>query len=481
MSTKSQALFIFFLCLLHFSFQTEQCKPIPTPFLLPSTDVPYNITENFLVIEVDPSTGARCLDGSNYKFLFSPGAGPGANKFVIEFDGGGFCGVDGLDFFESCVQRSQAFMGSSNFLPSNGSWSQITDRLLGYLSNSKPHNPYFYNWNKIQIKYCDGSNHQGHKEDPYDINGTKLYFRGYKNVLAVLHYAKEHLGLFTAKEVLLAGSSAGAQAFLQWANYIRQTLPCSVKVSGLSDSGLFLDVYNRQDKCNFFLFANQKVAEYTDSVSLPLFEWCKYRDTEVWKCMMPEYVIMEINIPVFLANSQTDNSPLMTQVGVDCISMGYPCTDDQLNVILDYKARVMDIISKIRQLKPDWGYWIHGCYEHILITTWGWYGAQYNIGWDNNKNKTISYRAALTYWYNYGGEKKRDAHFIDPLDYRTNPKCPKPKPPSSNSLPPLPSNLPNGNLPPMNGNLPTINGNLPPVNGNLPPLTNLMNMRKGKI
>ena len=98
--------FCFFSCNLRFLSQEEVCQAFPQGDIhlifseAPSFDEPYR------VYELDPSTGARCLDGTNYKILYHAGT---VNKFMIKMDGAAFCGVDGLPFLDSCVDRLSFF------------------------------------------------------------------------------------------------------------------------------------------------------------------------------------------------------------------------------------------------------------------------------------------------------------------------------------------------------------------------------------
>ena len=51
-------------------------------------------------------------------------------------------------------------------------------------SADKVYDPFFYNWNRFHINYCDGSGHWGHREAPIITHGEEIYFRGQKNTEA---------------------------------------------------------------------------------------------------------------------------------------------------------------------------------------------------------------------------------------------------------------------------------------------------------
>ena len=111
--------------------------------------VPYQFNESYEVIEmISNSTGAKCLECSNYKFYFHQGEGEGLNKFMIFFFGAGFCGSDGNEFLPSCLQRISNEFGSSSTWGDNGS-IVYDNQALGYFSSNKTHNEKFWNWNKI--------------------------------------------------------------------------------------------------------------------------------------------------------------------------------------------------------------------------------------------------------------------------------------------------------------------------------------------
>jgi hypothetical protein len=40
----------------------------------------------------------------------------------------------------------------------------------GILSNKRSQNPYFYNWNKVDIRYCDGGSFAGDAEGKDRVN-----------------------------------------------------------------------------------------------------------------------------------------------------------------------------------------------------------------------------------------------------------------------------------------------------------------------
>ncbi|KAL6008606.1 Pectin acetylesterase 8 [Asimina triloba] len=77
---------------------------------------------------------------------------------------------------------------------------------FGILSNSQQFNPDFYNWNRVKIRYCDGSSFTG---DVEAVNkATGLHFRGARVWLAVIEDLLAE-GMSSAENALLSGCSAG--------------------------------------------------------------------------------------------------------------------------------------------------------------------------------------------------------------------------------------------------------------------------------
>ena len=77
------------------------------------------------------------------------GTGDGADKWIIEFEGGGWCYNE-----TDCVERSKGRLGSSKSWPKTASYE-------GLLSANKEINPDFYDWNLAFLNYCDGASFAG--------------------------------------------------------------------------------------------------------------------------------------------------------------------------------------------------------------------------------------------------------------------------------------------------------------------------------
>ena len=70
-------------------------------------------------------------------------------------------------------------------------------------------NPTFCNHTFIYIPYCDGNSFTGNRNDPVEVAGKSIYFRGRRILDEIFKELQSTYGLFNADEVLLTGTSAG--------------------------------------------------------------------------------------------------------------------------------------------------------------------------------------------------------------------------------------------------------------------------------
>lgn len=205
-------------------------------FILVTVLTIVNAKEEGLTLVKHPiETGARCLDGSQAALYYSLGSPANRTKFVIFFNAGGLCkGPTLADTIESCYQRSFGDLGSSlNYPPifKIPEGSAFSEDILT--------NPAFYDWTKVYVPYCDGSEHQGSREQPVSYKGRDLYFRGMNNSIQQFEYLNATFGLYAADKIVLTGLSAGAIATFQWSNYLYDR-SLNKQVFAIPDSGLFV-------------------------------------------------------------------------------------------------------------------------------------------------------------------------------------------------------------------------------------------------
>ncbi|KAK2998124.1 hypothetical protein RJ639_025215 [Escallonia herrerae] len=176
------------------------------------------------IVEDALAKGAVCSDGSPSAYQYAKGVGEGINNWLVHLEGGAWC-----ESVERCTYRAGKHVGSSKYMTGLN--------FTGILNNKKKFNPDFYNWNRILVRYCDGSSFTGDVEevDP----ATMLHFRGARIFRAVMEELLAK-GMENASNALLTGCSAGGLATILHCDNFRNLLPSSTKVKCVSDAGYFI-------------------------------------------------------------------------------------------------------------------------------------------------------------------------------------------------------------------------------------------------
>ena len=104
----------------------------------------------------DESTEALCLDGTRAGLYFVKGHGTGLNKTALLFYGGDWCnGRDRESLLDDCLDRVR-----NDKLPWAGTSRKWQDNMyVSYASGDSADDSVYFNWNRIYVKYCDGSGH----------------------------------------------------------------------------------------------------------------------------------------------------------------------------------------------------------------------------------------------------------------------------------------------------------------------------------
>jgi hypothetical protein len=185
---------------------------------------------------------ARCVDGSKPAYYLRKGTGSGIKKWLVYYEGGGWCYN-----YTQCAHRALTDLGSSKKYPE----CLTRDRMNFYLSSREERNPLMYNWNTVHVRYCDGTSYAG--DASFTLNKTTLHFRGKANRDSTIMSLVSTYGMSEASEVVLAGCSAGALGLFlgidQLATIITRANK-AIRVSGLADSGFFLDYTGDKNYAN---------------------------------------------------------------------------------------------------------------------------------------------------------------------------------------------------------------------------------------
>ncbi|KAL7122509.1 hypothetical protein ACP275_01G049500 [Erythranthe tilingii] len=308
--------------------------------------------------------GAVCLDGSPAGYHYAKGYGDGANSWMIYLPGGGWCGRK-----QSCIDRVK-------YSPMLSSTKNITQETFD-----------FYNWNRVFIRYCDGSSFMGDvkKVDPE----TNLHKRGSRIFTAVIDELLSK-GLKNAKNAMLTGNSAGGLATILNCDRFRALVPNANTVKCVSDSGFFIHAKN---------LPNAAGRERT------------FARVVHFHCFFPENLVADIKTPLFLLNSDFDKFQIQVNLKphpvdnpgwVNCTRNITTCTPPQLQII------------KVKGLgnNPSRGLFINSCYIHDFLYLMGRYNSQ-----DSPKlhNKTIA-QAIGDWYFNRSSVRLIDTKIDYPLD-----------------------------------------------------------------
>lgn len=310
---------------------------------------------NITILESAVKTGAVCLDGSPPAYHLHRGFGSGINNWLIQLEGGGWC-----HNITNCLARKESRLGSSKNMASPLAFS-------GILHNKPIFNPDFYTWNRVKIRYCDGSSFTGDvkKVSP----ATNLHFRGARIFPAVINdlLAK---GMKNAKNAILSGCSAGGLASILHCDQFRELLPDTAQVKCFSDAGYFVNVKAISGEPIFEKYYDDIVTLHGSAQNLPKSCTSKLKPG---LCFFPQNVVSDIKTPLFLINSAYDHWQIRNAFipGVadpsgkwsKCKLNILNCLPNQLKTLQEYRLEFLKALFGLKP-SPERGYFIDSCYLH---------------------------------------------------------------------------------------------------------------------
>ncbi|KAL3613814.1 hypothetical protein CASFOL_041888 [Castilleja foliolosa] len=357
---------------------------------------PVNIT----ILENALETGAVCLDGSPAGYHFSKGFGDGVDNWIVYLPGGGWC-----DTTELCTERvlKKPWVASTK--------NMTITHFEGILSSTQDCNPDFYNWNKVYLRYCDGSSFTGDVEavDP----ATNLHYRGSRIFSGIVNEMLSK-GLNKAQNVILAGNSAGGLATMLNCDRFRALVPNASRVKCFSDSGFFIHGKH---------LTNSTEREKGFAGVVKLHGITKFLPTSCTSrmdpglCFFPENFVGDIQTPLFLLNSDFDQyqisvtlkpNPADKPNWKNCTDFPNTetCTPTQFQTIKDFGKTFLETLKNVGDC-PSRGLFINSCYihDHIFLDQ-RWYSNEA----PRLDNKTIA--QAFGDWY-------FDRSIVKLVDYQT--------------------------------------------------------------
>ncbi len=243
-------------------YQTSQARNSLAPALatcaVPNVTITHSpgyaaskIPTQTLYANLAATPNAVCNDGTPAAFLFRPGYGAAASRWVIYLDEGGDCDTEA-----ACISRVSRGVTNISSAPYSEGTAVIKPE-AGILSTSPVYNPDFYDANLVQIAYCSSDYWLGEKTGntamtPAQIQASgnimNWYFEGHGIVQGVIQLLQQNYGLNNATDVLLVGGSAGAVGTYMNANFVSGLLPLSTRFAAAADSGYSMTTYPDYDK-----------------------------------------------------------------------------------------------------------------------------------------------------------------------------------------------------------------------------------------
>ncbi|KAI8027327.1 Pectin acetylesterase 12 [Camellia lanceoleosa] len=265
-----------------------------------------------------------CLDGTLPGYHLHRGYGSGANSWLIQLEGGGWC-----NSIRSCVYRKKTRRGSYTYME-----KQIP--FTGILSNKAEENPDFFNWNRIKLRYCDGASFAGDRED----------------------------------KALLSGCSAGGLASILHCDEFRNFFPRSTRVKCLSDAGLFLDAVDVSGGRTLRNFFNGVVKLQGVQKNLP--SGCT-NHLDPTSCFFPENLIANIKTPLFILNTAYDSWQLQASLAPqsadphgywrDCKMNNAYCSTSQIQFLQGFRNHMLNVVKRFSMTRQN-GLFINSCFAH---------------------------------------------------------------------------------------------------------------------
>lgn len=324
------------------SHSDVEVDAVPTPLMVPLT-----------LIQEAAAKGAVCLDGTLPGYHLHRGYGSGANSWLIQLEGGGWCNT-----IRSCVYRKTTRRGSSTYME-----KQLP--FTGILSNKAEENPDFFNWNRVKLRYCDGASFSGDTQN----EAAKLNFRGQRIWLAGMEDLMSQ-GMSKANQALLSGCSAGGLASILHCDEFGDLFPKTTKVKCLSDAGLFLDATDVSGGHTLRDMFGGVVGLQELQKNLP--STCTDH-LDPTSCFFPQNLVANVKTPLFLLNAAYDAWQFQESLAPksadphgnwnECKLNHAHCNTSQIQFLQDFRNQMLNAVKVFSSSNKN-GLFINSCFAH---------------------------------------------------------------------------------------------------------------------
>jgi hypothetical protein len=277
--------------------------------------------------------------------------------------------VSSLKSSEGILTQLQTRLGSTKNSPS----SIIGGGATGLFDEDPSVNPFFHDFNKVFVQYCDGASYSGDLAAPVHVNGTTLYFRGHRVLTQIFAHLRAHFGMDAATEVLLSGCSAGGLATYLHADYVATLLPPTVKrYKAAAVSGFFLN-HTNVDGVPVYPLQMVNVFHMQNATNGVNAQCVAANPTSPARCIFAENTYPFIQTPFFVANSMYDAWSLANILTVNqadshkwsqCIQDLGNCTDKQVKVLNGLWQ-----VQFLERIMTSSNFWQNrnGCFVHSIV------------------------------------------------------------------------------------------------------------------
>lgn len=316
----------------------------------------------YLPLDLYPD--AVCNDGSPAGYYYGKG-GSDDSGFIIEdntwlvfLEGGGWCWDE-----ESCEQRK----GIYPHLMSSSKWGE-SKALTGIFSTDPTVSP-LAAASKVFVPYCSSDGWVG--DEVADSSNGNRHFRGAAIVKAVFADLQRLHGLGlggpagAGTDLFFSGCSAGARGALFNLDYIPGLVPHGVRVRGVFDSALWIDIQPfAQSKLTSLALQTEKLLEFMPNARNRLGQACvqAYPDEE-WKCLLGEYRAPLLQHPFFLSESQYDSFQLYWALG----GRSPPYHGDAALYAEEFRKGVRAAIERVFHAPGSNGLYSTACSKHCVV------------------------------------------------------------------------------------------------------------------
>lgn len=299
------------------------------------------------------ATGAVCLDGTLPGYHLHRGYGSGANSWLVNLEGGGWC-----NNIRTCVYRKTTRRGSSKYMEKQLAFT-------GILSNNAQENPDFFNWNRVKVRYCDGASFAGDGEN----KASQLQFRGERIWSAAMQDLMSK-GMRYANQALLSGCSAGGLATILHCDEFRNLFSGRIRVKCLSDAGLFLDAVDVSGGRTLRNMYRGVVGLQGVKSNPPRMCTNPHDPTS---CFFPQNVINNVKTPLFILNAAYDSWQIQSSLAPSsadphgywtaCRKNHARCSASQIQYLQGFRNQMLRSVRRFSGSKQN-GLFINSCFAH---------------------------------------------------------------------------------------------------------------------